>query len=79
MDLRTWEGREAEIIDQVRCYGGFTVFWITENRLRAHVATKLHDSGMLVTEPAVFPWIKAAISRSPAQMICADRSERREP
>ena len=37
LDLRTREGRRLEIIREVRNYGGFSIFWITESRLRAIV------------------------------------------
>ena len=57
LDLRTKDGRRAEIIAQVEESGGFSVFWITEHRLRAIVGTEMMERGELVeTHKSSFPW-----------------------
>ena len=56
-DMRTRAGRRAEIIEQVEKHGGFTVFWITENAVRASVGQEMLDRGELVsTRKSGFPW-----------------------
>ena len=56
-DLRTKEGRRAEIIAQVEESGGFSVFWVTEHKLRAIVGTEMLQRGELVeTRKSSFPW-----------------------
>lgn len=57
IDLRTREGRLAEIIARVRRDGGFSVFWIADNLLRASVGEQMVRSGELVEKPGgKFPW-----------------------
>ena len=56
-DLRTKAGRRAEIISQVKKSGGFTVFLITENQLRALVGTEMLKSGELIEDrKSHYPW-----------------------
>jgi hypothetical protein len=55
-DRRTKAGRRAEIIAEVEECGGFSVFWITEHKLRAIVGTEMMQSGELVeTQKSSFP------------------------
>jgi len=62
-DLRTIAGRRAEILHEISEYGGFTVFWITENRLRASVAQEMQDKGEIITDNrSAFPWINSKIA-----------------
>jgi len=63
-DLRTRAGRRKEILDQIRENEGFSIFWVTENQLRAIVATDMQNSGEIETwnNPRGFPWINAIIS-----------------
>ena len=65
IDLRTREGRRIEILDQIRENEGFSIFWITENPLRARVAMDMQNSGEIETGNNLrgFPWINAAITR----------------
>lgn len=57
IDLRTKAGRRAEIISQVKKFGGFSVFWITENHLRAIVGTEMLKRGELVeSKKSEYPW-----------------------
>lgn len=65
IDLRTREGRRSEILDQIREYGGVSIFWITENALRARIAMDMQNSGEIETwnDLRGFPWISAAITR----------------
>ncbi len=57
LDLRTKAGRRNEIIKQVNQYRGFSVFWITENYLRAVVGTEMIANGELKeTRKSAFPW-----------------------
>lgn len=56
-DLRTKAGRRAEIVSQVKKSGGFSVFWITENRLRAIVGTEMLKRGELIEHrKSNYPW-----------------------
>lgn len=64
-DLRTREGRRNEILDQIEECGGFSIFWVTENHLRACVAEGMQESGEIITDNKThgFPWIGAKISK----------------
>lgn len=64
-DLRTREGRRNEILDQIEECGGFSIFWVTENHLRACVAEEMQESGEIITDNKThgFPWIGAKISK----------------
>ena len=64
-DLRTRAGRREEVLEQIRDRGGFSVFWITENYLRACVAQEMKESGEIITDNKTrgFPWIGAKISK----------------
>ena len=64
IDLRTRAGRRKEILAQIRENEGFSIFWITENPLRARVAMDMKNSGEIETWNNLreFPWIKAIIS-----------------
>jgi len=64
-DLRTREGRRQEVLEEIRDYGGFSIFWVTENQLRACVAQDMQDSGEIITDNKThgFPWIGAKISK----------------
>jgi hypothetical protein len=56
-DRRTKAGRRAEIIAEVQEWGGFSIFWITEHKLRAIVGTEMMERGELVeTRKSSFPW-----------------------
>lgn len=56
-DRRTKAGRRAEIIAEVQEWNGFSIFWITEHKLRAIVGTEMMESGELVeTQKSSFPW-----------------------
>ena len=56
IDLRTREGRRAEILDHVRTHGGFSIFWITENHLRAVEGTAMVDRKEIKVRNRQFPW-----------------------
>ena len=57
-DLRTRSGRRKEILNQVKAEGGFGTFWVSENQLRAIVATEMFASGELVEDKkkSQYPW-----------------------
>jgi hypothetical protein len=59
IDGRTREGKEQEVINQVKNYGGFTIFWVTQHQSRACAAVRLVDNGTL-KEPesgkGEYPW-----------------------
>ncbi len=63
MDLRTKAGRREEVLNQVREDGGFSIFWVTENYLRAVVAQQMQESGEIETDNTKhpYPWIAARI------------------
>ncbi len=70
-DLRTRAGRRQEIIDQVREHGGFSVFWATENHLRAWVATEMIKSGELADDkPSRYPWHSLKFAGIKSQSLC---------
>jgi hypothetical protein len=59
IDGRTREGKEHDVIKQVRENGGFSIFWVTDHQSRACAATRLVDNGTL-KEPksgkGEYPW-----------------------
>lgn len=61
-DLRTLDGREKEVLKQIRVYGGFDVFWATANRVRARAIDRLSEQKKIRRlEGARFPWCKYEI------------------
>jgi len=61
-DLRTRKGRRSEIVEQVKRAGGFSIFWITENQLRAHVGQRMMDDGSLKeVKKCSFPWYELKV------------------
>lgn len=46
-DLRTRAGREEEIINAIRKDGGLSVFWATENQVRAGAVDRLIRNGTI--------------------------------
>lgn len=67
-DLRTRAGRRAEILAQICEHDGFSIFWVTENHLRACVAEEMQRRGEIITDNKAhgFPWIGAKISKQNA-------------
>lgn len=63
-DLRTRAGRREEILAQIERHGGFSIFWVAENRLRAAVAQDMQERGEIETDNEThgFPWIGAKIA-----------------
>lgn len=61
LDLRTKAGRRAEILSQVREHGGFSIFWITEHRLRAVVGTEMVNRKEIHVRNKRFPWSDVTI------------------
>jgi len=70
MDLRTKVGRREEILEQIREHEGFSIFWITENALRARVAEHMNTGGEIVTDNKThgFPWVGAKISKQNTEL-----------
>jgi hypothetical protein len=62
-DLRTRAGRRKEIIDKIQRHRGFSIFWVTDNHLRAVVAEEMERAGEIVTDNKThgFPWLGAKI------------------
>ena len=60
-DLRTRQGRRAEIINQIKDHGGWSIFWITEHRLRAIVATDMIFREEIKVTNREFPWSDVSI------------------
>ena len=57
IDLRTRAGREHEVVMQVENFGGFTIFWATENQKRAHALERLIERGRIESlEKTPYPW-----------------------
>jgi hypothetical protein len=57
-DLRTRKGRELEVLRQVKVWGGFTVFWVTEVQSRACAADRLIQRKAIVPgrSKRPYPW-----------------------
>ncbi len=62
-DLRTAKGRRQEIIQQIKDNGGWSVFWITGNHLRASVATFMNKNKEITVTPKHYPWSDVKINR----------------
>jgi hypothetical protein len=60
-DMRTKSGREQEIREQVKKYGGFSVFWVTETVTRAQAAKRMMKRGELKVTNMKFPFHKAKL------------------
>ena len=67
-DLRTREGRRSEIVAHIVERGGFSVFWVTDNLLRAKVATEMEERGEIVVTPKHYPWSDARVVKSKGEM-----------
>ncbi len=61
-DLRTKQGRDREVLDEIRTHGGFSAFWVSANMGRAHSLNRLLKSGRVTATPKVFPWTDARIN-----------------
>jgi hypothetical protein len=72
-DLRTRAGRRKEILDHIRFHGGFSIFWVTEHRLRAVVAEEMEKAGEIVTDNKThgYPWLGVKILKQNKEL--ADR------
>lgn len=67
VDLRTREGREREVIEQVRQFGGFTVWWVTEHQTRACAADRLHARGVIIPDKMTpYPWCSYRLQEAAA-------------
>lgn len=58
VESRRGETPEAEVLRQVRKFGGFSVFWITANRKRAAAGDSLRRTGAILPAESrsPFPW-----------------------
>jgi hypothetical protein len=66
VDRRTRRGSELEAVEQVRRFGGFTVFWATDDMRRARALERLSDRGVIVRlrrQPRPFPWCAYRLGR----------------
>lgn len=62
MKLSTTKGREAEIISYIKQHGRFSVFWASENFLRAVVLTKMIQDGRIIVKNSPgYPFTKARL------------------
>jgi len=48
--------KEAEVLMEVAKYGGFSIFWATENQQRAHAIERLIESGAIIRGEDSYPW-----------------------
>lgn len=63
-DLRTRSGRRREIVNQIETHNGFSIFWVTENNLRATVAQEMQNRGeIVVNKSRGFPWYDVTIQK----------------
>jgi hypothetical protein len=64
LDRRTRSGRRKEILDHIQLHEGFSIFWITEHRLRAVVGMEMQKTGEIITDNKTYgyPWIGVKIS-----------------
>jgi hypothetical protein len=73
--LKRHKGKTArdEVIEQVRRFGGFSAFWVTDNQKRAKAADALQAAGVIVrTEMGQFPW-------APYRLVKRSERKRRKP
>ena len=47
---------ENQVINQVKKYGGASIFWITENQCRAWATQRLEDAGKIIRQKDQYPW-----------------------
>ena len=70
-DRRTRAGRRKEILDHIRFHGGFSIFWVTEHRLRAVVAEEMEKAGEIVTDNKThgYPWLGAKVLKQNVKIL----------
>ena len=60
---QTVHGQIRNILNQVERYGGYSIFWITENNKRASIATDMVDAGLIVKDKDTgYPWCSMKIN-----------------
>lgn len=68
-DLRTREGREAEVLAHLAEYGGASVVWLTESQARACAVDRLERSGRITLDTSDsrhrFPFCPYRIQEAP--------------
>ena len=61
IDLRTRAGQEQEVLEQIRTFGGFTSFWISDHNKRISAFNRLVEAGRIKTKTRGYPWIDVQI------------------
>lgn len=65
----TEEVEGDDVLEQIRTYGGFSVFWVTENQRRATQADRLVAEGVIVRKTDDprdrYPWCVYEIVEDP--------------
>ena len=61
MDLRTCQGREEEVLEQIREYGGFSCFWLEDPTKRWAALDRLTARGVVKVEVLGYPRYGATI------------------
>lgn len=55
---------QQKVYDQVASFGGFSIFWVSDNQRIAVAADRLISKGVIVPVPgAVYPWCKYNIHK----------------
>jgi len=67
MDLRTRKGREDEVMGQIREYGGFSQWWLTDKIKRCIALGRLVDRGVVNYWCDRQPWYHAEIIEEKAK------------
>jgi len=63
-DLRTRSGQEASVIEQIREYGGFSIFWATETQRRACAIERLQKRGEISRIGGSYPFCKYELAHN---------------
>ena len=62
-DMRTRQGREEQIRERVKKYGGFFRSWIKEDKKRQTAAKRMIDSGEIKATVGSSPWIVVRLAK----------------
>ena len=62
-DLRTKEGRDAEVLAQIQQHQGFSTFWACDNIKRAHALKRLESAGRIQhVKGGTYPWCRYEVT-----------------
>lgn len=82
LDMRTREGRDAEVLAQVGEFGGFDVWWPMDNLKRCYALERMEMAGLIISVPGSgFPWCgyRLPIEGEPIRPIAPKLTKRLDP